>query len=324
MGLTVGDILAVVLSYGPDREWGPLVDSLLQEGVPAGNVLIVHNPSAPGEKPPVPPGIEVLTASHNLGYAAGMNLGIAHQLRRSGELLLLLTHDARLRGGALRRLVAVADGNAAYGVLGPALLLPETGSTFSLGGMTSATGTMRHVKEALPGLGEVATCDWIDGGAMLIRSDLLRRTGGFDERFWSYCEDAELCLRATRLGWSVGVVPDALLEQSPGGSKRPGSWAYLITRNGAAYVRRARGLFGLGCLLTRSGFGVIRDLLRAGARRLGLRDGDPSEPWALAIGAARGAFDFMRGRWGPPPSLPGAGDLRNLSPPPGDDVADGA
>lgn len=325
MGLTVADVLAVALSYGPGGECEALLGSLEREGVPTGNVLVVHNPSTPDEQPPAgADAFEVVRATHNLGYAAGMNLGIARQLERGGKLLLLLTHDVRLRPGALGRLVEAADRNPGYGVLGPALVFPGTETAFSFGGGTSAGGTMSHVKLRPPDGEEVVRCDWIDGGAMLIRIGLLRKIGGFDERFWSYCEDAELCLRAARTGMSVGVVPDAHFEQSPGGSKRLGSWAYLMTRNGAAYARRARGLFGLGCLLARSGFGVIRDLLRAGARCLGLRHGNPSEPWALAVGAARGAFDFMRGRWGPPPPLPGAGDLRNLSPPPADDFADGA
>ena len=75
---------------------------------PADSILVVHNPAEPGEPAPAaPPGCEVLQAERNLGYAGGMNLGIA-RLRERGAgppLLLLLTHDARLREGALGALL---------------------------------------------------------------------------------------------------------------------------------------------------------------------------------------------------------------------------
>ena len=83
-------------------------------------------------------------------------------------------------------------------------------------------------------------CDWVDGGAMVLRREALERVGGFDERFFAYCEEAELCLRITRAGWRVGVLDGARAQQAPGGSSRPGAWSYLITRNGLAYARRRR------------------------------------------------------------------------------------
>ncbi len=99
----------VVLTYGGGGEHAPLLESLLAEGVAAGSILVVHNPVEPGEAAPtVPAGCRVLQAERNLGYAAGMNLGIAAQLERDLELILLLTHDARFRDGALEALLRTA------------------------------------------------------------------------------------------------------------------------------------------------------------------------------------------------------------------------
>ena len=163
---------AVVLAYGAGGEFLQVLRSLDEQGVPLDRTIVVHNPSAPGERlPQPPPGCEVIRASHNLGYAAGMNLGIERLLADPPDLLLLLTHDASLRRGALRHLVAAAAAEPSYGVLGPALLFAGSGEPFSFGGTAGADGDLRHRKERPAGEAAVVSCDWVDGGTMLIRAD---------------------------------------------------------------------------------------------------------------------------------------------------------
>ncbi len=307
----------MVLTYGSAGVHEPLLESLLAEGLAPEGILVVHNPSRPDESDPsLLPGCEYLRMSHNLGYAAAMNRGIEHQLERDGELLLLLTHDARLRAGALPALLAAATGTD-YGVLGPALLFSGSDEPFSFGGLTRPNGTMTH-RLAPPGGDEVAPCDWVDGGTMLLRAEVARRVGGFDEGFWGYCEEADFCLRATRAGYRIGVVPGAQVDQDPGGPKRRGPWSYLMTRNAIAYAQRAVGWRGAAFVTARAGALAVYSLAQAAVRGLGLRPRPAVEPWSEAVGTARGCLDFYRGRWGPPPSLPGAGDMSNVDPPAGD------
>jgi GT2 family glycosyltransferase len=307
----------VVLSYGTGGEYEALLASLLEEGMPAEGILVVHNPASPEEPDPVtPPGCEVLRASHNLGYAAGMNLGIERELASGCKWLLLLTHDARLRPGSLDAILAAAERHPEYGVFGPAQIFTGTEAPFSYGGLTRPNGTMTHRVE-YPVMAEdgIAACDWIDGGTMLIRVDVLAQVGGFDERLWSYCEEAELCLRISRAGYRIGVVPDAIADQAPGGPKRLGPWAYLLTRNGGAYAYRAAGLRGLAFFSARAALLTLYELIRTLARGLRLRGGPAIEPWATVVGTTRGMLDLYRRRWGPPPPLPGAGDVSNVAPP---------
>ena len=309
----------VVLTYGGGGEHEPLLTSLAAEGLPSDRVLVIHNPAAPGEPDPaLPAGCELLRASHNLGYAAAMNRGIERQLERDPELVLLLTHDARLRAGALAALVEAARSDPSYGALGPALVFSGSEEPFSYGGLTRSNGTLTHRRERPAATAGIAGCDWVDGGTMLLRVTALARVGAFDERFWGYCEEAELCLRIVRGGFRVGVVPDAVADQSPGGPKRPGPWAYLLTRNGTAYAGRAAGPRGVAFLSLRAAWYVAIEAVRVAARGLGLRPGGAAEPWAVAVGVSRGLLDFYRRRWGPPPPLPGAGDVANLAPPGGD------
>jgi GT2 family glycosyltransferase len=311
---TEGGLGVAVLAYGGGREFEPLLDSLAAAGVPAESVAIVHNQAEAGEPAPVAPeGCEVIQTDRNRGYAGGMNVGVERLLERGAEQLLLLTHDARFREGALERLRQVADREPGFGILAPALLLTGTETPFSYGGLTGSRGLTWHRKELPAGpTGEVLGCDWVDGGTMLVRRQVFERVGAFEEGFWGYYEEADLCLRARRAGFGVGVVPDARADQDPGASKRIGAWAYLMTRNGIEYSHRVAGFRGLAESTARAAFVVALNLVRTALRGLRLRPGPAAEPWALAVGTGRGLVDRYRGHWGPPPpGLPGMGDLSN-------------
>jgi GT2 family glycosyltransferase len=304
----------VILAYGDGEEYRDVVDSLWAEGATGARLLVVHNPARPGETAADPPaGVELIQSPGNLGYAGGMNLGLA-TLRAGGfEHALLLTHDARLRPGCLAALLGAARSHPEFGALGPAQLHPGGDHAFSYGGLTDRNGFSTHLKAPATTSDGIAAVDWIDGGSMLLAAAALARTGPFDERFWSYCEDSDLCLRVRRAGFRVGIVVAAEADQEPGSNKRPGAWAYLTARNGTAYARRAAGPRGLFAYATLAVWTSLRALLRAGLRRVGLRPGPWREPWASAVGGFRGLLDCARGHWGPPPAdLPGMGDMRNV------------
>lgn len=311
--MSIAGVGVVVLTYGTGGEHEPLIDALLADGVRPERILVVHNPATPDEPTPAPPaGVEVVRAERNLGYAGGMNLGIERKLAAGQDLIALLTHDARLRPGALAALVDAARRLPGYGVLAPALVLGGTDEPFSFGGISRPNGTVTHVRTRPETADGVFACDWVDGGTMVLRRELLELVGGFDERFWGYCEESELCLRARRAGSGVGVVLDAIAEQEPGGMKRPGAWSYLLARNGIEYARRAAGARGVLAALGQAARTVAVSAIRVALRSARLRPGSPVEPWQLLAGSSLGVLDFARRRWGPPPpTLPGLGDLSN-------------
>jgi GT2 family glycosyltransferase len=304
----------VILAYGGGGEYRAVVRSLLEEGLDGARLVVVHNPAAPGEARPEPEdGVGLVLSPGNLGYAGGMNLGLARLREEGFDHALVLTHDAALRAGCLAALRAAAERRPDFGALGPVLLRPGGEEPFSYGGDRRRDGLTPHRKEPGAATDGVSPVDWIDGGSMLLSAAALERAGAFDERFWSYCEDADLCLRFHRAGFGVGVVLDARADQEPGAAKRPGAWAYLTIRNGAACARRAGGTPGLARFALRAALGSALALARSAARASGLRPGPAGETWALAVGGFRGLADYRRGRWGPPPAdLPGMGDLTNV------------
>jgi N-acetylglucosaminyl-diphospho-decaprenol L-rhamnosyltransferase len=304
----------VVLTHGAGGEYRPLVESLLAEGVAPHAIVVVHNPVSPQDPQLLPPddAIEVLRGDHNLGYAAGMNRGIARQRERGCDPIVLFTHDVRLRAGALRQLLDASRRHARHAVVAPVLMWPGTDEPFSYGGLTRTDGTNGHIRDpAAPGTDGLLACDWVDGSAMVLRRDALDQLVGFDERFFGYCEEADLCLRARRAGWRIAVVRDAVAEQAPAVRKRPGAWRYLLTRNSMEYARRAAGARGVIATLRRALRSTAYLGVRVLARSSGLRPGPAREPWVELVAVVRGTVDFLRRRWGPPPAnLPGLGDMR--------------
>lgn len=291
----------VVLTHGPKGEYGPLVEALVDQGVPGESIALVQNPVNPSDPEPAPPvdGATVIRMDRNRAYAGGMNSGIRHHLARGAGLILLATQDLRLRPGAITALAAAADRAAAYGVLGPLLWATGEDRIFSGGGRRGRRGGwVTHIKQRpKPQDDGIASCDWVEGACFLVRREVLERVGLLDESLFIYFEESDLCLRATRAGWRVGVVLDAEAEQESGQPARPGFHAYLLSRNGFEYARRSSGLVGVGAALRRALL-ESGQLLRAYP---GAGAGDRFAARVKLAGMWLGFAHFARRRFGPPP-----------------------
>jgi len=296
----------VVLTHADGAPSAELVTQLAAQGVTGDAVVLVHNGAAVNGC--THPGVHAIHPGRNLGYSAGMNVGIRHLLANNASHVLVLTHDVRLAAGTISRLGTAAAGAPTFGILAPELFR-RPGEPFSYGGVVEPGGRVRHLKRpAVAGTTRIGECDWADGAALLLNRRMLEQVGLFEERFFIYCEDADLALRGTQWGWRVGTVRDAVAFQAPGKRQRPGAYAYLMTRNGLDYRRRVAGTRGIAA-------GVYREA-RVGTRlaRLAVVPGGPASTRRSAreelLARAWGMTHFVVGRWGPPPRrLPGLGDV---------------
>jgi GT2 family glycosyltransferase len=301
----------VVLTHGGGAEALPLLESLAAHDVPPHAVVVVQNPvraDDPALAPP-DPAMRVLRMSDNRGYAGGMNAGIRAHLADGAALVLTLTGEVSLRPGAVGRLAAAAEAAPEFGALGPAIWWRSQDRPYSFGGARLSRGRIDQLHDRpQPDARGIAECDWIEGAVMLLRAEALAQAGLLDERFFLYFEETELGLRLAKAGWKLGVVVDAVAEQEPGLTRRPGAYAYLFARNGLEYARRAAGARGVARALggslreTGQGLRVIASPRSSHEARSANR---------LLVGAtARGVFDFALRRWGPPPArLRGLGDI---------------
>lgn len=151
-----------------------------------------------------------------------------------GRYLLLLNSDARAHPGALKQLVDYADVHPEVGIIAPKVLNPDGSLQYScrrfpvyeaglfrntlLGRLFPQNRFVRDYLMTDFDHAHTMEVDWVSGCAMLIRRETWHHLGGFDEQFFMYCEDVDLCWRAHEAGWKVVYHPDAVVTHAIGQS----------------------------------------------------------------------------------------------------------
>ena len=217
---------AVVVNYNAGQALLACVSSVLGQD-PAPELVVVDNSSTDDSVTrlrEVHPGVRVVRSGDNLGYARAANLGIA---ATSAPVVAVLNPDTVLAPGVGKGLVARFGVEPELGVLGPQLHNPD-GSVYPsarrVPSMADAVGhgllffvwrdnpfTRRYREiDADPSLAREV--DWVSGAAIWLRRAALDAVGGWDERYFMYVEDVDLCWRLRRAGWRVAYEPAGTVE----------------------------------------------------------------------------------------------------------------
>ena len=194
--------------------------SLRESDHPALEIVLVDNgsPPAPIERltEEFPEAVLVRTGE-NLGFTGGNNRGMAAALERGCEYVLLLNNDTVVRPDCVSRLVEAAAAEPRVGAVGAKIVyLDDPGRIWFGGGEFSPTRLLGlHRQEGEPdrdpqprGAEEVT---FLTGCCMLIPAAALREVGGFEEDFFAYVEDVELCHRLRSSGYRLIYQPAARL-----------------------------------------------------------------------------------------------------------------
>jgi len=214
---------AVVVSYNTrDLLLGCLGALRAHAGVPF-EAIVVDNASADGSEAAVRerfPDARVIANTANLGFSRANNLGWR---AARGELVLVLNSDCEVRPGAVAALGAVLDRRPEVAIVGPRTVSPDGRPQVSFGPALTPLAEWRQgrlvraVKRgdpaALARAGRLAEResepDWVSGSCFLVRRRALEAVGGFDETFFLYEEDVDLCLRVRATGARVVYTPAA-------------------------------------------------------------------------------------------------------------------
>jgi len=229
------------------------------------------------------PGVDVVRSADNLGFAGGANLGIRRALKLGVDFVWLLNNDATVEPDTLRALLAEAD-DRRVGIVGGVLVDPEEPDRVLAwgGGFVGPLGTTT----ALDGPGRLP--DYVEGSSMLVRTALLERVGLFDEAFFFYYEDADLCRRAREAGWRIAVAPSARVAHAVGASVNRGATGRseradeLQVESGGVYLGKHSERLLAPALGVRLAGIVLSRLARREPRRI------PTLVRALVRGARRG------------------------------------
>ncbi len=208
----------------------------------------------------------------NLGYAGGNNYGF--RLFGSGcKYVAFLNNDIVVEPDWLKRIVEVLESDESIVAAQPKILqLRDRDLIDSLGGFIDRIG---RAYDAFHGLPDNARIErplevfYARGAALVVRSDAFREAGGFDEDYFIYYEETDLCWRLRLLGYRVVTVPAARVYHLGGGTmgKVLPRTVYLRRRNQLTTLLKnyglARALFYSSILVTRYlGFSLLRVLSR--------------------------------------------------------------
>lgn len=164
-------------------------------------------------------------SDRNLGFARGCNLGFCEV---TSPYALFLNPDAVIEPDALRVLLEFMQQTPRAGIAGPAIHEGDDGSVLQDTGRRPTPWSI--LRDAMPGRrmqerswaivpgSEPRRTEWVCGAVLLIRSDLMRKLGGFDPRFFLYWEEMDLCLRAERAGFEIWAVGRAVARHVGGAS----------------------------------------------------------------------------------------------------------
>ncbi len=278
-GLALDDgVVAVIVNYNAGAHLGRCVSSLRAEGI--AQVVVVDNGSADGSTLALlaaDPAVRVVSPGRNLGYGGGVNIGLVNLglvAVEPAEMVLVGNPDIVVRPGAVAALVSALEADPSLAVVGPRIEGPDgtlypSARTFpklvdSVGhgfvGLVAPNNRWsRSYKMADWDHASSRRVDWVSGACFLARRSALASIGGFDERYFMYSEDVDLCWRASRVGWRVAYEPSAIVTHVQGVSAEHHPYRMIVAHHRSLwqFATRTTGREGRVLLpLVGAGLGV--------------------------------------------------------------------
>ncbi len=168
-----------------------------------------------------PTNYNLIKNSRNLGFAAGVNVGIREALNdKNAAYVLILNNDTILPPNLLTELLKTP-----VDITAPVIKFKwDNNWKYDFGGKVNwLTGRTTHIEKITSGRwpdgllpGELGKIDYVSGCCMLIRRKVFEKIGLFDEKFFFYFEDADFCVRAKRIGLKIAVNPNTTIYHKLG------------------------------------------------------------------------------------------------------------
>jgi N-acetylglucosaminyl-diphospho-decaprenol L-rhamnosyltransferase len=270
----------VVLTYRSAETLAACLASVRPQVDALDGELVVIDNASPDETVEVAraAGVEAVRSRRNLGFAAGCNLGARHA---SGRVLVFVNPDAVLDPGCLQAVLDALADDASIGVVGgrahtsdgdydPRCVLGTPSLRGALGFALGLDHVFRHHPLLAPEQGPaelstdrpVVAVPAVSGALVALPRQVWERLQGFDEDFFLYGEDVDLCLRAARAGWRSVVATGAGYQHVGGISSSSTTRDVMLYRGKVELYRRQLSPLGARVAVTALQAGA---LLRATA-----------------------------------------------------------
>ncbi|MFO0848056.1 MAG: glycosyltransferase family 2 protein [Gemmataceae bacterium] len=231
-------VAAVVLNWNQAGLTLDCLAALRRSARPVDHLVVVDNGSRPDQRAALAAGLPAaarpVRLPANRGFAGGMNAGLAEAGRLGAEYAWLVNNDAFPDPGCLGLLLAAMDADPTLAAVTPRLVGTDGREQHAGGWFDFATGVSACGYAADHATATDRADRWVIGTAPLVRVGPCARAGGFDDRFFAYMEEIDLCLRLGRQGYRFRAVPGATavhLGHASTGGNFPPLALYLHTRN---------------------------------------------------------------------------------------------
>jgi|APCry1669188970_1035186.scaffolds.fasta_scaffold01650_5 GT2 family glycosyltransferase len=226
--MTHPQVAIVVINWKLKETTLDCIRSVEQSGTPC-RVLVVDNGSDDGSAEYLAehsPQIEIIALPKNVGFGRACNIAIRRVLTDpTSEYIFILNNDAIIEPQTIPALLDAAASAPHAGIFGPKVYYHDRPDTFWYAGsrcrryVLAAADTGRGQRDRGQ-FDQRRDVDYIFGAAMLFRRQVFEAVGLFDEQFFLYLEDLDLCLMAQRGGFRLHFVPQSRVWHSVSASTR--------------------------------------------------------------------------------------------------------
>lgn len=252
----------VILNYKVKSEALKCLRSVFESTYKNLEVVVVDNNSGDGLEEELRKfkGVGFIQTGENLGYTGGNKAGMKKLLDWGCKYIFVLNPDTQVSKDCIEKLVEMMEEDSEIGACGPKVLFEGSKTIWFAGGKMDTDNVLgSHIgvdEEDRGQYNESKEVDYITGATLFLRASVLNRVGLFDDRFFLYYEDSDLCYRIKKVGYKIMYVGQALVFHGNAKSTGVGSplQDYFITRN--------RMLFAKKHLSFRAQFALFREALR--------------------------------------------------------------
>ena len=211
-------ILVIIVTYNGSKWIENCIDSVVNSSL-ASDVFIVDNCSSDDTVSIIENKYANFIILHkskiNLGFGKGNNIGLKYALANCYDYVFLLNQDAFLEKDTLKRMIAVSESNAGYGILSPIHLNADGNQLEMYFSQFVNYQNNPHFYSDFVMIKEVKDVydfKFISAAAWLLPLTTLKNIGGFDPLFWHYGEDDNYCQRVLYHNLKIGVVPNTFVR----------------------------------------------------------------------------------------------------------------
>ena len=208
-------IYIIVLHFGPLEVTLDCLRSIFANKLDFKELVVVdNNQNFNLEDPKLQKKVKIIKNKKNMGFAGGVNVGIKYALSKKADYVLLLNNDTIIKQDFLNTLIKFSEKFENAGIVSPAIKFRKNGKfVYDIGGrLNKVFGRTTHEEVFRIIDRKSRQVDYVSGCAMLVKKEVFKKIGLFDEQFFLYYEDVDFCMRAKNKGFLSYVCPEVSIE----------------------------------------------------------------------------------------------------------------